>query len=140
MPTLNEVMASDVVTADVNDTIETLAKKMEEQDVGDLPVIENGKIVGVVTDRDIVIRGLARGAQSGKATAKEVMTDKIISADPEADVKEGVELMSRHQVKRLLVATDNELKGVVSIQDLAEDNRTKQIVDDVEAEIKRNGR
>lgn len=136
MPVLKDVMTGNLITAKTDDTIETLAKKMEEHDIGDLPIIENDKLTGVVTDRDIIIRGLAKGAQPGNTTAKDVMTDQVVTAAPDADVKEGIQLMGKHQIKRLFVAENDEVLGVVSIKDLVLDEETKQMVDDVEKNIK----
>lgn len=137
MPMVKEVMTETVIAADSTDNLTDTAKEMKNHDIGDLPVLEGNKLKGVVTDRDIVIRGLAEGKNPENTEVNEIMTSKVISAAPDTDVREGVEQMESHQVKRLFVVENDELKGVVSIGDLARNPQTKDIVDEAQSAIKR---
>lgn len=100
MPMVKEVMTETVIAADSTDNLTDTAKEMKNHDIGDLPVLEGNKLKGVVTDRDIVIRGLAEGKNPENTEVNEIMTSKVISAAPDTDVREGVEQMESHQVKR----------------------------------------
>lgn len=99
MPMVKEVMTETVIAADSTDNLTDTAKEMKNHDIGDLPVLEGNKLKGVVTDRDIVSR-LAEGKNPENTEVNEIMTSKVISAAPDTDVREGVEQMESHQVKR----------------------------------------
>ncbi|AQT68222.1 Hypoxic response protein 1 [Anaerohalosphaera lusitana] len=96
------------------------AKHMSYRDVGILPVSKADQIVGVITDRDIVIRGLAQDKQPGQTTVSEVMTTNLIFCSEGDDIHEAGKLMEEKQVRRLLVSDQNDkLVGVLSLGDLA---------------------
>lgn len=116
--TVAEIMTKDLATVTLQDNIYEIAVLMREKDTGFVPVVENGKMVGVVTDRDLVIRGYAE-KRSGSASVEQVMTKDIRTIDPEMQVDEAAEIMSRDQIRRLPVVRDGRLLGVVSIGDLA---------------------
>lgn len=138
MPALQEVMTETVIAADATDSLTETAKQMRDNDIGDMPVLEGNKLTGVITDRDIVIRGLAEEKNPGNTNVSDVMTSKVITASPDTDVREGVEQMQSHQVKRLFIVENEDLKGVVSTGDLATNPQTKDIVDEVQSEIKKD--
>ena len=138
MPALQEVMTETVIAADATDSLTETAKQMRDNDIGDMPVLEGNKLTGVITDRDIVIRGLAEEKNPGNTNVSDVMTSKVITASPDTDVREGVEQMQSHQVKRLFIVENEDLKGVVSTGDLATNPQTKDIVDEVQREIKKD--
>ncbi len=138
MPALQEVMTETVIAADATDSLTETAKQMRDNDIGDMPVLEGNKLTGVITDRDIVIRGLAEEKNPGNTKVSDVMTSKVITASPDTDVREGVEQMQSHQVKRLFIVENEDLKGVVSTGDLATNPQTKDIVDEVQSEIKKD--
>lgn len=99
---IKDIMTTNVVTCKTDDTIFDLATKMVEHDIGFVPIKEGENLVGVVTDRDLVIRGYANKLDSSAAAA-EVMTDGCISISPDATVDEASELMAMHQIRRLCV-------------------------------------
>ena len=115
---IKDIMTTNVVTCKTDDTIFDLATKMVEHDIGFLPIKEGENLVGVVTDRDLVIRGYANKLDSSAAAA-EVMTDGCISISPDATVDEASELMAMHQIRRLCVVEKGKLVGVCAIGDLA---------------------
>ncbi|SDM91485.1 CBS domain-containing protein [Sediminibacillus halophilus] len=137
MTTVREVMTDNVTKAKPGDSLETLAQEMEARDVGFLPIVDEDKLVGVVTDRDIVRKGLAKDFKSNGVSAEQIMTDKVITALPDMQVEEASRLMQDHQIKRLIVAEDRKIKGVVSLGDLAVSNK-EQSAEDALGEIKKS--
>ncbi|MFC2948147.1 CBS domain-containing protein [Virgibacillus sediminis] len=119
MTVLQEVMTERVVDAKPTDNLLTLAKEMETKDVGMIPVMGNGNVEGILTDRDIVTKGLAKNKDVEQVTAGEVMNENVVTGLPDMDISEAAKVMQDHQISRLLVAEDNEVKGVVSLGDIS---------------------
>jgi CBS domain-containing protein len=117
---LNEIMTSEVHTIEGDATIRQAAEEMASLDVGLIPVMDNGKPIGVITDRDITVRAIAQGQNPEKASVRGTMTAETESISSDAEVEEAVRLMEQKQIRRLLV-TDGKgnLKGIVSLGDLA---------------------
>lgn len=113
---VRDVMTKEVVTCDKNDSIEQVASIMKEQDIGILPVLDQGKIIGMVSDRDVVIRGVAE--HKGKQI-DQVMTHKVINVTPDTTSQEAAALMAEQQVRRLPVVENDKVIGMVSLGDLA---------------------
>ena len=114
---IRDVMTPNPRTVSPEDSLESAARIMRDEDTGVVPVVENGRPVGILTDRDIVIRGVAEG---GSARAvRDVVTGRVISVSPEATTREATELMSEHQIRRLPVVENDRLVGIVSLGDLA---------------------
>lgn len=114
-----DVMTTDVATVRPQDTIENAAKLMQKYDVGSIPVCEDRRIVGIVTDRDIALRCVAEGKSTGQAPVSEVMTTNPVTASPSTDVHEAARLMSEKQIRRLPIVDRNTLVGMVALGDLA---------------------
>jgi len=114
-----EIMTSSVKTAHRAMTLQEVARLMSEGDMGAMPVVEEGKLVGIVTDRDIVVRAIAEGR--GVSTAiGDVMTTEIFSVKPDDFVFEAIRLMGDRQVRRIPVVTDaGELAGIIAMADIA---------------------
>ena len=88
--------------------------------VGSLPVCENDRLVGMLTDRDIVVRAIADGCDTKTTTAREIMTPDIVYCFEDQDVQEAARLMEQNQIRRLVVLNrDKRLVGIVSLGDLA---------------------
>jgi CBS domain-containing protein len=101
-------------------TVGEIAKLMEENDIGFIPVIEDGKAVGVITDRDLALRCLSDHATPASFHAKDVMTTHVYAVHMEADLEEAAWMMVNDQVRRLVVLNENrEPVGVISLDDLA---------------------
>jgi CBS domain-containing protein len=115
---VKEIMETDCVTVTLQDNVFEIATKMKQHDIGFIPVVEGKKLLGVVTDRDLVIRGYA-DKRSGSAAVKEVMTEGVTVIKPDTTVDEAAKIMAREQVRRLPVCQNGELIGVVAIGDLA---------------------
>jgi len=109
-----------VETVGLGDTLQQAAQKMRDLDVGSLPVCENNRIVGIVTDRDITIRATASGDDPKAVKVNDVMTPEVISCNENGSVEEAARLMQEHQIRRLFVVNDDqELVGVTSLGELA---------------------
>ncbi|HHU43744.1 MAG: CBS domain-containing protein [Bacillota bacterium] len=118
MIAIREFMTSDIKSVDAEDSIFEAAQIMKENDIGFLPVIEEGKLVGVVTDRDLAIKGIAKKL-SIKAPIKEVMTAKCISVDSQTPIQDALKIMSDHKIRRLCIVENGQLAGICAIGDIA---------------------
>ena len=102
------------------------AELMESEDVGSIPVVENDRLVGIVTDRDIVVRAVAKGKDLTGMPASAVSSRELVTVSPDDDLSDALELMARHQVRRLAVTGEDErLVGVVSQADVAREAKEK---------------
>ncbi len=120
---VRDIMTTDVETVTLKDNIYEVAVKMKTFDVGFIPVVEGRKLIGVITDRDLVVRGYAE-KHSGSTAVEEVMTDtKIATITPDTTVDEAAKVMAKEQIRRLPVVENGELCGVVAIGDLAVRNK-----------------
>ncbi|HET9324979.1 MAG TPA: CBS domain-containing protein [Gaiellaceae bacterium] len=102
------------------------AKMMRDEDVGALPVVEDGRVVGMVTDRDIVVRAVAEGRDSAAVKAGEVASREVVAVEPEQDLDEALNLMARHRVRRLPVVEQGRLVGVLAQADVAMQAKEKE--------------
>jgi len=103
-----------------------VAQMMETEDVGSIPVVDNDRLVGIVTDRDIVVRAIAKGKDPKGMPASAVSTRELVTVRPEDDLSDALELMVRHQVRRLAVMGEDErLVGMVSQADVAREAKEK---------------
>jgi len=117
---ISEVMTRDVRIVSPDDTLESAARLMEEQDFGSLPVAENDRLVGMVTDRDIAIRAVARGLIPRESTVREIMSAEIKYVYDDESVRDVANVMGDLQVRRLPVLDRGKrLVGIVSLGDLA---------------------
>ncbi len=115
----HEIMTSSVKTATRDMTLHEVAALMREGDMGAIPVVEDGKLVGIVTDRDIVVRSIAEG-KDASANIGETMTSEIFSVKPDDFVFEAIRLMGDKQIRRIPVVDDNgRLAGIIAIADIA---------------------
>ena len=128
---IRDVMTPNPRTVSPSDTIQNAARIMRDEDTGAVPVVENGRPVGIVTDRDIVVRAVIDGQLNRPVS--EIVTGSLIAATPEMSTRDAANLMSEHQVRRLLVVEDHRLIGIVSLGDLAvKDARDKLTGDTLE--------
>lgn len=114
---IRDVMTSNPRTVTSKDTIQSAAQIMRDEDTGAVPVVDNGRPIGIVTDRDIVVRAIAQGQPNRQVG--EILSREMVTVGPETSTKDAVALMSEHQVRRLTVVENERLVGIVSIGDLA---------------------
>ena len=138
----SDVMSQNPTTATPRDTIQTVAQLMSSENVGVIPVIEEGsnnRLVGVVTDRDIVVRAVAEGRNPGEVTVEQVMTPDVVTVEPGDDAQKAVELMENHQIRRILVCNGDQLVGVIAQADIARQGSDLQTGELVEEISQKNG-
>lgn len=117
---VSDVMTRGVECASPDDTLQEAAAKMRALDIGPLPVCQDGRLVGMITDRDITVRATAEGAAPLLIRVGDVMTPEVISCYGDEDVVDAARLMEQRQVRRLVVLDRNKrLVGIVSLGDIA---------------------
>lgn len=115
---IRDVMTPNPRSVSPNDTIQTAAQVMQTEDTGAVPVVSDGRLLAVVTDRDIVVRVVAEGG-SFSSRVGDIATQGVVCATPEMSTSDASELMSEHQIRRLPVVENDRLVGIVSLGDLA---------------------
>lgn len=116
---VNDVMTGSVETIGVNDTVQVAAARMAEHSIGALPVVDGGRLVGILTDRDITVRVTAKGL-GPSARVGEVMTKEVHACKPDDDVEVVSAMMEARAVRRLPVLDGNQaIVGLISFDDLA---------------------
>ncbi|MGX1900218.1 CBS domain-containing protein [Thermolongibacillus altinsuensis] len=118
MQTAQDIMTKDVQYCTPLDNVYEVAVKMRDLNVGAIPIVDNGRLIGMITDRDLVIRGIAE-RRPGSNSVMDVMSKDIITVSPSTSIHEAAELMAKHQIRRLPVVEDDKLVGMVSLGDLA---------------------
>ncbi len=117
---VSEVMHPGVHWVEPGTPILEIAKLMRDQDIGSLPVGENDRLVGMVTDRDIVCRGIAEGFDCSRMTARDVMSSGIIYCRDSEELEDAVRIMEQHEVRRLPVINDQKrMVGILSLGDIS---------------------
>lgn len=138
---VGDVMTRDVVTASPDTTLQDLARLMESRNVGTVIITSDGQLRGLVTDRQIVTHGLARGMNPDSSRAEEIMTREtpgpggVVTAHPRMDLLEAARLIGQHRIRRLPVVEDGRLVGILSVADLADE--VKEMVSAMMDELSR---
>ena len=136
---LRDIMSKQVVRIHPDESVAVAARTLTHYNIGILPVCGNdGRVCGLVTDRDIVTRCLAAGRTPADTTVREVMTSKIIAARPDMDASIAASLMGAKQIRRLPVMENGRLCGMVSLGDLAGREESSMDAGDALTEISSN--
>jgi len=122
---VQNIMTTNVATVSPNQTIQEAAQLMSQYNVGAVPVVENGRVRGIVTDRDITLRSTAQGLNA-QTPVSEVMSTNLVTGRPNMTVQEAASLMSQNQIRRLPIVENNELRGIVALGDIATNNAYDQ--------------
>jgi CBS domain-containing protein len=131
---IKEVMTRDVRACEPNATVADAAKLMAQEDVGPIPIVEDGRLVGIVTDRDIVVRVVAEGRDPNATTVKEIASTDLVTVSPGDDLDEVLNLLAERQVRRLPVVEGDRLVGIVAQADVArlgKDKKTGEVVEEI---------
>ena len=138
---IRDVMTPNPRCVAPQESIQQAARIMRDEDTGVVPVVENGRPVGLVTDRDIVIRAVAEG-ELNKAV-REIVSGDVVVARPDMSTQEAAELMGEHQIRRLPVVENDRIVGIVSIGDLAvkegKDRRVGDALQHISEGVKERG-
>ena len=118
---IKEIMTTDPELIDPEASIRKAAKRMRDEDIGALPVGENDRLIGMVTDRDIAVRGVAEDRAPETTTVRDVMSEKVYYCFEDDDVEDAARCMAENQVRRLpILNRDKRLTGIVSLADIAQ--------------------
>ncbi|HEY3922138.1 MAG TPA: CBS domain-containing protein [Gaiellaceae bacterium] len=131
---VKDAMTSDVRTVSPSQPLTDIALLMKQEDVGSVPVVDGGRLIGMVTDRDIVVRGISDGSDPHAIQAGDIASRDLVTVRPDDDLDEALRLMAQHQVRRLPVVEDGELVGVVAQADVAHEAKDKavgQVVEEI---------
>jgi len=124
---VKDAMTADVKTAGPSQSLTDVARLMKQEDVGSVPVVDGERLVGVVTDRDIVVRGIADGSDPHAIKAGDIASRDVVTVRPDDDLDAALRLMAQHQVRRLPVVDDGQLVGVVAQADVAHEAKEKDV-------------
>lgn len=130
---VRDVMTADPVTVESLMPITEVARKMRDNDIGAVLVVENDRLQGLVTDRDLVVRGLAEGREPQETTVYSVCSGPLVTVEPDDDASRAVALMRDHALRRLPVTDHGHAVGMVSIGDLAMERDEKSALADISA-------
>jgi CBS domain-containing protein len=131
--TVRETMTAEPTSVDRSQSLVEAARFMRDQDVGSLPVTEEGRLIGMITDRDIVTRGVAESRDLASATVGDAYSPEPVTVEPDHDLDEALRLMARHQVRRLPVVERDRLVGIVAQADVALEEKEKKTGEVVQA-------
>jgi CBS domain-containing protein len=127
---IRDVMSSNLVTVGMDRTVIDASKAMRDNDVGDVVVVEGDHLLGILTDRDIIVRVLAEG-KSPNAPASEIATTELTTLSPDDDAVEAVERMRGEAIRRVPVVEDGRPVGIVSLGDLAQSRDPSSALSDI---------
>ena len=116
---VRDVMTSSVDWLTPDTSVVEVAQLMKKDDVGSIPICSENRLIGIVTDRDIVLKVVATAGNTNNISAKDIMSEDIISVSADQDVHEAADLMSRNQIRRLPVVENGKLMGILAIGYLA---------------------
>ncbi|NLJ59221.1 MAG: CBS domain-containing protein [Tissierellia bacterium] len=115
---LRDIMSKEIASLKAADSVEQAAQLMKQYNIGSVPICNQNSVVGIVTDRDIALRSVARG-QERNQEIKDIMTANPVVGTPDMNVHEAVRIMSEKQIRRLPVVENNQLVGMVALGDIS---------------------
>jgi len=116
---VEDYMTKEVVFANLTESLQSAAAKMAERDIGSIVVVEEGKPVGIVTERDFVRRVAALGKDSRTLTVTDIMSTPLVTVGPECDINTAAKIMTDNNIKRLPVVEGERLIGIITSFDIA---------------------
>ena len=117
---VSDIMSKNVIKVSAEESVEVAARALAHYNIGALPVCgADGRVCGMVTDRDLVVRCVAANKPAGQTTVRQVMTNQVLSVNPDMDAQVAAHLMGRKQIRRLPVLDNGKLCGMLSLGDIA---------------------
>ena len=129
MGQVRDIMEKNVITIDINETANHAANQMKENDISFLVIIENGKPVGVVSERDFVQKLCINNQNSSDVKISDIMSYKFRWVNPSTKIEDAIQKMLNNNIRRLLILDDEKLVGVITQTDLASYLREKLMID-----------
>jgi CBS domain-containing protein len=131
---IKDVMTREVRACEPTATVVEAAKVMAQEDVGPIPIVEDGRLVGIVTDRDIVVQVVAAGRDVNSTTVGDIASRDLVTVSPDDDLDDALTLLAKRQVRRLPVVEGDRLVGIVAQADIArlgKDEKTGEVVEEI---------
>lgn len=117
---VEEIMTPKVESVSPTTTLRGVAREMRDKGVGALPVVEDGKLIGIITDRDVSVYAIAMGHDPQSTEVRKVMTSEVYTCSADQDISEAAKIMEQHKIRRLTVmGSDETLAGFLSVDDIA---------------------
>ncbi len=137
---IKDVMTENIITLDSDKSCFEAAQIMKNHNVGCLPILENNKLIGILTDRDIVVRTVADNLLPADCNVKDYMTPSPIAVGIDIDVHEAANIMAENQIRRLPVVSQDSLIGLISLGDLAiqADTEAERVLEQVSKPIRKD--
>ncbi|WP_059006043.1 CBS domain-containing protein [Streptomyces specialis] len=131
--TVAELMTREPATVGEQDTVARAAQLMKDNDTGNVAVVENGRLVGIITDRDIAVRVVAADRPASTPVAEAASHERLVTIDPRTTLRQAAAVMREKSVRRLPVVRDDKLVGIISLGDLAIEKDSESGLADVSA-------
>jgi CBS domain-containing protein len=128
---LKDIMIRNVVTISPDKTAQDAARLMAEHGIGSVVVMDSDKVIGIITERDLVRKVCAKDIPSSKVKIQDVMSAPIITAEPDLPIEAAVQRMFNNKIRRLPVVENGKLVGIVTISDIAKHMRTKWLIEKI---------
>ncbi|GAB2935630.1 CBS domain-containing protein [Micromonospora polyrhachis] len=138
MTTVGEFMTTRLVTMDGTDTLTAAAQEMRDRSIGDVIVTDGDAVLGIVTDRDITVRGVAEELDVDSATLNQILSQDVVTVSQYDDAVAAADLMRTYGVRRLPVLEDGRLVGLVSLGDIAVEREPQSVLADISADEPNN--
>ncbi|MGW0431030.1 CBS domain-containing protein [Micromonospora sp. NPDC003197] len=138
MTTVGEFMTTRLVTMDGTDTLTAAAQEMRDRAIGDVIVTDGDAVLGIVTDRDITVRGVAEELDVDSATLNQILSQDVVTVSQYDDAVAAADLMRTYGVRRLPVLEDGRLVGLVSLGDIAVEREPQSVLADISADEPNN--
>lgn len=118
---VSEIMSTELITCSPNETVPQAAQKLLREDIGACPVVDQDRLVGIITDRDITLRAVSKGMDVNSTRVGDIMSTNLVVGNPQMSLETACRLMADNQVRRLLIVDEDRLVGIVAQADLAID-------------------
>jgi CBS domain-containing protein len=123
---ISDAMSTNPCAIDADKSVQHAAKMMRDENVGFAPIVEGMRLIGALTDRDIATQVVAEGKDPETTTARDIATRNVVTVGPDEDLDAALQLMARHQVRRIpVVQEDGQLVGIVAQADVAREAKAK---------------
>jgi len=131
---LEQIMTRNIEIVKADDPLEIAAQKMRDRDVGSLPVLDDGRLIGVITDRDITVRATAAGLDPRRTRVRNLITTDLIWCYQDQDVDKATKLMEDYQIRRMIILdpATQQVAGIISLGDLAKRQDSEKVGDILE--------
>jgi len=128
---LKDIMIRDVITISPDKTAQDAARLMAEHGIGSVVVMDSDKVIGIITERDLVRKVCAKDIPSSKVKIQDIMSTPIITAEPDLPIEAAVQRMFNNKIRRLPIVENGRLVGIVTISDIAKHMRTKWLIEKI---------